>query len=141
MKQKMKKMMTGRKISTSEDVYSHSTHTQILHAIPHSHSFAFVCKPTFFLPECNKAGLLFASGCNSWYFDIVQQSFLIYILKYILNFLFIIEFKDDILDRITIVMIWSNKSFSGMNSYLGTFSLSIIYHEIFCCIKEVYQFR
>ena len=100
LKQKMKKMMTGRKISTSEDVYSHSTHTQILHAIPHSHSFAFVCKPTFFLPECNKAGLLFASGCNSWYFDIVQQSFLIYILKYILNFQFIIELKDKILDRI-----------------------------------------
>ena len=99
----MKKMMTGRKISTSEDVYSHSTHTLILHAIPHSHSFAFVCKPTFFLPECNKAGLLFASGCNSWYFDFVQQSFLFYILKYKLNFQFIIELKDRILNRIILI--------------------------------------
>ena len=130
LKQKMKKMMTGRKISTSEDVYSHSTHTQILHAIPHSHSFAFVCKPTFFLPECNKAGLLFASGCNSWYFDFVQQSFLIYILKYKLNFQFIIELKDKILNRI-----------SRMNSYSESFSSGFIYHEIFYCIKEVFQFR
>ena len=49
MKHKMKKMMTGRKISTSEDVYITlaQAHTQIFYDITHSQSFACVQTDVF----------------------------------------------------------------------------------------------
>ena len=49
MKHKMKKMMTGRKISTSEDAYITlaQAHTQIFYDITHSQSFACVQTDVF----------------------------------------------------------------------------------------------